>query len=102
MLTLHISQRRDELNEQLDELESKGSAMTEADHQKYRDLVNELAKIRVPFLIESNSSKNIAEREQSKSLSPETVISCRQDNSCFERPKNLREKCDKNLIKLGW
>lgn len=95
------------MNEQLDELESKGSAMTEADHQKYRELVNELAKIRVPFPIESNSNKNIIEREQTKSLSPEIVISARQDDSCLEQPKNLpisekSEKCEKTSIKLGW
>ncbi|VBB27427.1 unnamed protein product [Acanthocheilonema viteae] len=97
----HIT-RRDELNEQLDELESKGSAMTEADHQKYRELVNELAKIRTPFPIESNSSKNISEQEQSKSLSPEIVIPSKQNDSCFERPKNspLSEKCEKTSIKL--
>ncbi|CAG9535273.1 unnamed protein product [Cercopithifilaria johnstoni] len=97
----HIT-RRDELNEQLDELESKGSAMTEADHQKYRELVNELAKIRIPFSIESNSNKNIAEREQSKSVSPEIVISSREGDYCFEKPKNLpiSEKCEKTSIKL--
>uniref|UniRef100_A0A1I8EBF5 PDZ domain-containing protein n=2 Tax=Wuchereria bancrofti TaxID=6293 RepID=A0A1I8EBF5_WUCBA len=98
----HIT-RRDELNEQLDKLESKGSAMTEADHQKYRELVNELAKIRVPLPIESNSSKNTAQREQLKSVSPEIVISAREDGSCFERPKNLSvsEKCENTSSKLG-
>lgn len=91
------------MNEQLDALESKGSAMTEADHQKYRELVNELAKIRVPFPIKSNSSKKIAEREQSKASSPEIAISSRQGDSCFEQLKNLpiSEKCEKMPIKLG-
>uniref|UniRef100_A0A5S6PRM5 BMA-AFD-1, isoform a; BMA-AFD-1, isoform b n=1 Tax=Brugia malayi TaxID=6279 RepID=A0A5S6PRM5_BRUMA len=97
----HVT-RRDELNEQLDKLESKGSAMTEADHQKYRELVNELAKIRVPFPVESNSNKNIAQREHLKSVSPEIVISTRGDGSCFERPKNLSisEKCENTSSKL--
>uniref|UniRef100_A0A8R1XRD7 Afadin n=1 Tax=Onchocerca volvulus TaxID=6282 RepID=A0A8R1XRD7_ONCVO len=97
----HIT-RRDELNKQLDELESKGSSMTEADHQKYRELVNELAKIRVPFPIESNSTKNTTEQEQSKSISPETIISVKDDDSCFERSKNLpiSEKYEKMLMKL--
>ncbi|VDO78207.1 unnamed protein product, partial [Onchocerca flexuosa] len=98
----HILQRRDELNEQLDELESKGSSMTEADHQKYRELVNELAKIRVPFPIESNSNKNITEQEQSKSLSPEIVISIKDDDSCLEQSKNFpkSEKYEKMSMKL--
>ncbi|KAK6105381.1 Ras association (RalGDS/AF-6) domain family protein [Brugia pahangi] len=97
----HVT-RRDELNEQLDKLESKGSAMTEADHQKYRELVNELAKIRVPFPVESNSNKNIAQQEHLKSVSPEIVISARGDGSCFERPKNLSisEKCENTSSKL--
>uniref|UniRef100_A0A1I7W4Y3 Afadin n=1 Tax=Loa loa TaxID=7209 RepID=A0A1I7W4Y3_LOALO len=97
----HIT-RRDELNKQLDELESKGSAMTEADHQKYRELVNELAKIRIPFPIESNSSKNIVEQEESKSQMREIVIPARQNDCCFERPENLPtfEKCEKTSIKL--
>uniref|UniRef100_A0A0R3RXL3 PDZ domain-containing protein n=1 Tax=Elaeophora elaphi TaxID=1147741 RepID=A0A0R3RXL3_9BILA len=97
----HIT-RRDELNQQLDELESKGSAMTDADHQKYRELVNELAKIHVPFSVESDSNKNIVERKQSKSLSPEIVICNRQNDSCFERPKNLliSEKCETTSLKL--
>lgn len=78
--------------------------MTEADHQKYRELVNELAKIRVPFPIESNSTKNTTEQEQSKSISPETIISVKDDDSCFERSKNLpiSEKYEKMLMKLGW
>uniref|UniRef100_A0A915PT04 PDZ domain-containing protein n=1 Tax=Setaria digitata TaxID=48799 RepID=A0A915PT04_9BILA len=70
----HVT-RRDELNEQLDELESKGAAMTEADHQKYRELVNELAKIRVPFPIHSISNKNTAEQDNPKFISSENTSS---------------------------
>ncbi|KAM3722401.1 Afadin [Dirofilaria immitis] len=98
----HIT-RRDELNEQLDELESKGSAMTEADHQKYRELVNELAKIRVPFPIESNSNKTTIEQEQSKSISPEIISSTKNDDPCFERQLKsfpISEKYEKISMRL--
>lgn len=45
--------KRDELNEELDKLEMKGTAMTEADQRKYRQLVNELSKVREPLPVKA-------------------------------------------------
>lgn len=88
----------------MDELESKGSAMSDADHQKYRELINELAKIPAPLPVESNLSKKTDEQKQSKSLAVKDVVNpIKQDDTCFERPKGLPvlEKCDKTSRKLG-
>lgn len=58
--------------------------MTEADRQKYRELVNELAKIRVPLPI----TPTLADRELLKLESPEIDASSKTEE-LMERPKKL-------------
>lgn len=70
--------RRDELNEQLDRLERKGTAMTETDQRLYRLLVNELAKIRLPVpspLLPPKPALGRPAQEQSDRHSSEPLMS---------------------------
>ncbi|MFH4980692.1 hypothetical protein AB6A40_007401 [Gnathostoma spinigerum] len=81
------SRTREELTAELDKIEAKGTAVTDLDRQKYRQLVNELAKMHEPSARNEANSQNVG--------APTGKLVREPVSSAFSRPAETFQKVER-------